>query len=86
MIQRATFSYLLKPLKRIGGEVVPLRMSQDILGQRREDGLKIGTLGSGSHIAVIQNRRGNVKGELLAGCTIFNNSPRRGRLSCLFSL
>jgi hypothetical protein len=24
-------------------------MSQDILGQRREDSLKIGTLGSGSH-------------------------------------
>lgn len=41
--------YLFEPFQGIGGEVVPLRMSQDILGQRREDSLKIGTLGSGSH-------------------------------------
>lgn len=42
-------SHLFKPLEGIGGEVVPLRMGQDVLGQLREDSLKVGALGSRSH-------------------------------------
>lgn len=42
-------SHLLEPLEGIGGEVVPLRVAQDVLGQGREDSLEIGTLGSRSH-------------------------------------
>lgn len=46
-------SYLLEPLEGIGGEVVPLRMGQDVLGQGRENSLEIGTLGGRSHIGAI---------------------------------
>jgi hypothetical protein len=42
-------SHLLEPLEGIGGQVVPLGMLKDILGQAREDRLEIGTLGSRSH-------------------------------------
>ena len=41
-------SHLLKPLEGILGEVVPLGMSQDILGQGWENGLEVSALG-GSH-------------------------------------
>lgn len=37
--------YLLEPLEGILRKVVPLRMSQDILGQGGEDGLEVSALG-----------------------------------------
>jgi hypothetical protein len=33
-------------------------MGQNVLGQRGEDGLKVGTLGSGSHNDTIRNNKG----------------------------
>jgi len=50
-------THLFKPLEGVGGEVVLLRMGQDILGERGEDGLKVGTLGSRSHIETIGNSK-----------------------------
>jgi hypothetical protein len=49
-------SYLLEPRKGILRKVVTLRMSQDILGQGREDSLEISTL-SGSHGGYVVKRQ-----------------------------
>jgi hypothetical protein len=39
-------AYVLEPLEGVGGEVVALRMSEDVLGQTRKDSLKVGALSS----------------------------------------
>lgn len=57
-------SHLLEPLEGVGGEVVPLRMLKDILGQAREDRLKVGALGSRSHDETIGQRGSQQEGEL----------------------
>lgn len=71
-------SHLLEPLEGVGGEVVPLRMLKDILGQAGEDRLKVGTLGSRSHDenwAIKESARSAILGEQ----TIHNGlAPPRG--------
>lgn len=81
-------SHLFKPLQRIGGEVVPLRMGQDILGQGREDGLEIGTLSSGSHNETMEQTRILWRRDLRGTTNPLSNpfSPRRVRLSSLLCL
>lgn len=81
-------SHLFKPLQRIGGEVVSLRMGQDILGQGREDGLEIGTLSSGSHNETMEQTRILWRRELRETTNPLSNpfSPRRVRLCGLLCL
>ena len=63
MFWRGALSHLFEPLECIVGEVVPLGVGKNVLGQGREDGLKVGTLGGGSHDQTDTEEQGRVKGK-----------------------
>ena len=67
-------SHLFEPLECIVGEVVPLGVGKNVLGQGREDGLKVGTLGGRSHDQTDTEEQGRVKGK---ECTVIAFPPRR---------
>lgn len=81
-------SHLLEPFQSISREVVPLRMGQDILGQGREHSLKVGALGSGSHIEQLEGTS-TERTRAAAQSKNTMTPPRRDRLprlGCLLCL